>query len=308
MTTQKIKFSVGLFVASGITLAVLVFIWLGMSRYLEKGQYYVTYFNESVQGLDVDSPLKYRGVMIGRVTRIGVAPDGKLIEVVLKVESGQKLGTDIVAQLKTLGITGSVCVELDRKKRGEPDRSPLLSFPTEYPVVASKPSEITELLRDVDEVLSMIKSMDLEGISDKIKTTLDKTSQTLEDAQVIEISSNLNSVLDQAARSLKSADETLLRIKGAVTDNEEAISGAIKDLGTAMHNANTFFEKGSSLIGGADASLAHFERQLLLISQNLERATGNLNHVLELLGDQPSQLLFGQPPVPRKVEPEAGKR
>jgi len=197
MTTQKIKFSVGLFVASGITLAVLVFIWLGMSRYLEKGQYYVTYFNESVQGLDVDSPLKYRGVMIGRVTRIGVAPDGKLIEVVLKVESGQKLGTDIVAQLKTLGITGSVCVELDRKKRGEPDRSPLLSFPTEYPVVASKPSEITELLRDVDEVLSMIKSMDLEGISDKIKTTLDNINQSVDDADVERISETINSSFEK---------------------------------------------------------------------------------------------------------------
>ena len=230
MATQRIKFSVGLFVASGITLAVLAFIWLGMSRYFEKGQYYVTHFNESVQGLDVDSLLKYRGVMIGRVTRIGVAPDGELIEVVLKVESGQKLGSDIVAQLKTLGITGSVCVELDRKKKGEPDRSPHLSFPTEYPVVSSKPSEITELLRDVDEVLSMIKSMDLEGISDRIKTTLDKTNQTLDDAQVKEFSTNLNSVLAQAASSLQSADEMLLRIKGAVTDNEEAISSAIKDL------------------------------------------------------------------------------
>ena len=220
MATQKTKFSVGLFVAGGITLAVLAFIWLGMSRYFEKGQYYVTHFNESVQGLDVDSLLKYRGVMIGRVTWIGVAPDGELIEVVLKVESGQKLGPDIVAQLKTLGITGSVCVELDRKKKGEPDRSPHLSFPTEYPVVSSKPSEITELLRDVEEVLSMIKSMDLEGISDKIKTTLDKTNQTLDDAQVKEISANLNIVLGQAAKSLQSADEPLLHIKGAVTDNE----------------------------------------------------------------------------------------
>ncbi len=59
--------------ASGIILAVLIFIWLGMSRYFEKGQYYAIYFNESVQGLDVDSPLKYRGVMIGRVTRNAVA-------------------------------------------------------------------------------------------------------------------------------------------------------------------------------------------------------------------------------------------
>jgi ABC-type transporter Mla subunit MlaD len=174
--------------------------------------------------------------------------------------------------------------------------------------VASKPSEITELLGDVNEVLSMIKSMDLEGISDRIKTTLDKANQTLDDAQVKEISGNLNSLLEKAARSLQSADETLLSIKGAVTTNEEAFSRAITDLEIAMRNAHVFFRKGTSLIHGADATLQHFERQFVLISQDLERATGNLNQLLELLGDQPSQLLFGQPPVPRKVEPEAGKR
>ena len=84
MASHKLKFSVGLFVATGIGFALLAIIWLGMSRIFEKGQYFVTYFNESVQGLDMESPVKYRGVAIGRVQTIGVAPDSKLIEIVLK--------------------------------------------------------------------------------------------------------------------------------------------------------------------------------------------------------------------------------
>lgn len=124
MASTKTKFAVGLFVAGGISIALLAIIWLGATRYFEKGQYYVAYFNESVQGLDKDSPVKYRGVTIGRTVTIGVAPDSKLIEVVLKIESGQKLGGDIVAQLKPVGITGSMFIELDQKKRDEPDRSP----------------------------------------------------------------------------------------------------------------------------------------------------------------------------------------
>ena len=73
MASQKTKLAVGLFVACGLACAVLVIIWLGMSRFLEKGQFYVTYFDESIQGLVVDSPVKYRGVFIGRVESIGVA-------------------------------------------------------------------------------------------------------------------------------------------------------------------------------------------------------------------------------------------
>ena len=42
--------------------------------------------------------MKYRGVFVGRVDHIGVAPDSKLIKVVLKIESGQTLDSNIVAQ------------------------------------------------------------------------------------------------------------------------------------------------------------------------------------------------------------------
>ena len=97
MASQKIKFTVGLFLTCGILMALLAFIWLGVSRVFEKGQHYVTYFNESVQGLNVDSAVKYRGVSVGRVDSIGVAPDSKLVEVVLKIETDQELGEDTVS-------------------------------------------------------------------------------------------------------------------------------------------------------------------------------------------------------------------
>ena len=50
-------------------------------KYFQKGSVYVTYFDESVQGLQVDSIVKFRGVDIGTVRKIGVAPDQRLVEV-----------------------------------------------------------------------------------------------------------------------------------------------------------------------------------------------------------------------------------
>jgi phospholipid/cholesterol/gamma-HCH transport system substrate-binding protein len=303
MASQRTKFAVGLFVTVGIGIAIVAVIWLGMSSIFQKGRFYAIYFDESVQGLDKDSPLKYRGVSIGRVERIGVAPDSKLIEVILKVETDQALESDIVAQLKIVGITGSMFIELDRKKEGEPDRSPSLSFPTEYPIVASKPSDISELLRGFDEVLRQIKTLDLEGISDGITRTLENINQKILDADMKGVSDNLNALLTETDRTIRRAGKAVGRVEKLVADNEEGILVAIRDFSEAMENANDFFAKGASLISETDDSISHLKSHLLVVGQNLARASESLSRLIDLVSDHPSQLLLGEPPAPRKVEP-----
>ena len=129
---------VGLFVVIGFSLAVVAVIWLGMANYFEKGQYYVAYFDESVQGLDKDSPVKYRGVTIGSVNSIGVAPDANLIQVILKIETDIKLDDSIVAQLKSVGITGIMFVELEKRDANTTLSVQQIGFPTKYPVGSGK--------------------------------------------------------------------------------------------------------------------------------------------------------------------------
>jgi len=106
---------VGLFLVCGIGIALLAFIWLGMSRYFEKGRFYVTYFNESVQGLD-----KIPGEIPGRFPWAASTASVWLLtpswwKAVLKIETGMVLDMNMVAQLKSVGITGSVFIELDQK-------------------------------------------------------------------------------------------------------------------------------------------------------------------------------------------------
>jgi phospholipid/cholesterol/gamma-HCH transport system substrate-binding protein len=336
MASQKTKFSVGLFLAGGITIGLVAFIWLGMSRYLEKGQYYVTYFNESVQGLDKDSQVKYRGVAIGRVESISVAPDSKLIQVVMKIESGQTLGSDVVAQLKSVGITGSVFVELDQKKEGEPDRSPTLTFPSEYPIVASKPSEISRFLMGVDEILNRIKALDLEGIVEKIKLDLDAIRQAVLDADIKQISSkaqasldsinhivdrrrwdrilasldkasgNLVSFIEQGSGTLTQVESTFAEAEETIAETEVMLKTAVEDLRVALGKANLFLDKGSSLASGAEGMVLDLRGHLLITAQNLERASMNLDRLIEIVADQPSQLLFSEPPPPREGESDMG--
>jgi phospholipid/cholesterol/gamma-HCH transport system substrate-binding protein len=337
MASQRTKFTVGLFLASGLGLVVIAFVWLGMSRFLQKGHFYVTYFNESVQGLDIDSSVKYRGVPVGRVDRIEVAPDSKLIMVVLKIETGQPLGRDLVAQLKSVGITGAMFIELDQRKRGEPDRSPPLSFPSEYPIVASKPSDIGQLLQGIDDVVNKINRVDFEGIAAKIKGNLDRIEQTIADANVKALSKSvegtlaalqrtladerwqailgaaeqashsLNKLMEKGNHAISSADRIFANVEGILGEKEQTIRSTLDDLSKAMANANTLMEKGSSLVDGTDETISYLRRNLIVTAQNLAHASESLTRLIELLVDQPSQLLLGDPPLRRKIESDSGK-
>ena len=119
-----------------------------------------------------------------------------------------------------------------------------------------------------------------------------------------EAGESLNALMDRGIRSLNRLERTLAQLEEMVTDNQQPIKTAVEDFGRAMRNANIFLEKGASLASGTDDSLMYLRRYLLVVAQNLEKASENLDRLIELIANQPSQLIFGEPPVPRKMEPE----
>lgn len=239
MASIKTKFNVGLFVMLGVFIAVIAIMWLGISHYFEKGKLYAAYFDESVQGLNKDSPVKYRGVTIGRVDSIGVAPDATLIEVVMKIETDLKPGNNLVAQLKSVGITGIMFVELDNKKDDEKDYSPEINFPSKYLVIATKPSDIKLYMEGFSKILQEINSLDLNA-------------------------------------SLKKWDSALIAVEKA---------------------GNSFNE----LSQNADNTISNLQVHLLTTMQNFERASTHLNETVERISDQPSRLIFSEPPPSKKI-------
>ena len=70
MSQKANYFKLGLFVIGAVVAGVAVLLIIGTGRWLKPRAVMETYFNESVQGLDIGSKMKYRGVVIGEVTRI----------------------------------------------------------------------------------------------------------------------------------------------------------------------------------------------------------------------------------------------
>lgn len=164
MTSEANKFKVGVFLIGGFLLFNGALIWIGAASLFETTAPYVTYFSESVQGLDVGSAVKYRGVPLGRVTTIRVAPDGALVEVRLEITPEFRLEPGMRATLATSGITGLAFVELGIPPEGVAPSAPKLSFTPRGAYIPSQRSFLTNLMSALTDIAAQLRGMDVPAL------------------------------------------------------------------------------------------------------------------------------------------------
>jgi phospholipid/cholesterol/gamma-HCH transport system substrate-binding protein len=277
-------------------------IWVGASKYFEKGNRYVTYFNESVQGLQKDSIVKYRGVEVGRVEQIGVAPDSHLIAVVMKINLPDNLSKTTVAQLKAAGITGMVFVELDRPKAGEMAQSPKISFPSEYPIIPSRPSEIAKIMSGVNSVVDKFNQVDTQGTVNQFKSTAAEIEIFFKgkDMQIIldNVKALTASLKDASARLDKTLaagklDEILLETRNAVIDTR----GLVKETRGLMITVQE--EIRALNLREAMGKTEAIANEVKATTENLRQTSEKLDSFVNRINERPPDLLFGKPPKKR---------
>ncbi len=296
---------IGLFVTIGIIIGVSIIVWIGASQYFEKGTMYVTYFDESVQGLQRDSSVKYRGVEVGRIVKISVAPDNKLIEVVMKINLKDDLARNTVTQLKAVGITGIVFVELDQQHPEAMKLSPQISFVAEYPVIPSRPSETKQILSGIYEVIDKINNIDFHGISDKIKTTAQSADDLFAGAQTKRIVSNLESSTAALDKSMKRLERIIAdgNLGGAIAEARQSLTEA-RSLLSALNNEvkdmrlKDTAAKANQVMDALGRTARTSAVDIQTSTESLRRASESLERLLERIEANPSDLFFSRPAEP----------
>jgi phospholipid/cholesterol/gamma-HCH transport system substrate-binding protein len=302
MAKKTSSFLVGLFVIIGVALLAGAIIWIGVTGYFQPGSTYVTYFNETVQGLQRDSVVKYRGVDVGRVEQIRIAPDNKLVAIIMKINMRGDLSKTAVAQLSMAGITGVMFIDLDFRKYDEPDLSPQITFPSEYPVIPSKPSEYARILSGINEVITKLNAIDFRGISDQLQATMKDISGLFKGEQLQSILTKVN----QASANLQSLTGKVNSLLSKVK-----VEGIVKDTAAAIAETRVALNEAKSFVTDLRDNLTAMKlpetmtrtRSVILeaqlISENLKRTTESLEKFSERISDRPPDLLFGKPPQPR---------
>ncbi|MCX5811861.1 MAG: MlaD family protein [Proteobacteria bacterium] len=305
MASKKPVFTVGIFIIVGIIVGVSTVVWVGASKYFQKGTIYVTYFDESVQGLQIDSKVKYQGVDIGWVTKIGVAPDNKLVEVIMKINFKGDLEHNSVAKLEMAGITGMVFVGLERLKAAQVKLTPRIDFKPDYPVIPSMPSEIQQIFTGIHAVVEKAKQIDFKGISDQIKATSKAIENLTGDNKIKSIMSSMTNVatnLENTSRTIDNLvdkggkiDDILVEARGAISDARKVISRVDGEI-EAMKISETT-GKANQLINNITRRTQVISNEIQSTSENLRRASETLDNLLDRLHADPSDIIFSNPPA-----------
>jgi phospholipid/cholesterol/gamma-HCH transport system substrate-binding protein len=313
VSTPANYWKLGLFVVVGCALAMGTVAWLGALALHKERVEYTTFFDESVQGLDVGSSVKFRGVTIGNVTKIDVAEDRRHVEVTLVMEvrsldqlkllrTGRNKVTfppDMRAQITSAGITGMKFILIDffSEKDYPP---PTLPFATPARYIPSAPSTMKNLEDSVvktvnqfpdlaGEILTLVGRMNhiLEEIDGR--KLPERAANTLASLDTL-LAESLSKVRAVDAQGLsKSASQTLATIDTSVQHVDALVQRLEGDKGL-LTSAQRTTDSALEFTRGARG----LERQLDQTLREVRDAAESIHRLADELEKDPDMLLKGR--------------
>lgn len=275
-------------------------LWLSSGKSYRKAyDVYQTYMKESVAGLNLNAPVRYRGVEIGRVQKIALAPGNvEQVQLTLDIERGTPVKVDTVALLQTQGLTGLAFVELTEGSRDAPALK--AHADEKYPVIKAGPSLMTRLDSAVTSVLS-----NLNKTSENINALLDADNRRAVKKTLADLATLSNTLATRSAlidASLVDAAHTM-KNTARLTDELPQLAQRIQRSADAFdHMANELARAGASANSTLDNTRQFTSETLPEVHQmviELRDLTASLRHFSGELEQNPSMLLYGKPATQR---------
>ena len=322
MSNRANYFKIGVFVLAGFSLLAAALIFLGAGNVFRPRIYLETYVDGTVQGIDLGSPVKFRGVQIGRISKVdfcfniyGPQPgeerldyvylemevdvqvfDGMFTEDITPVVE-QAVRQGLRVKLQPQGVTGLNFAELNYVS--DPTLFPPLQiwWTPRHHYIPSAPGTLTSLVESLNKLMDTFGGLELgptlKGVDQALKnfnTTLEGFSSSMDKLDLSKVSTDLQAVLtelrlkvDQVPVEKLSADG-MKRMQSLTT-----VAGEMQRLVDALQtNPLLNTDAVGAIVGDFQATAENFR----VLSENLR--------------EYPSQMLFGEPPKRSRFDP-AGK-
>ena len=322
MAAPTNHYKLGLFVIVGFAAAVVAAILFGAASMRKDTVKYHSYFNESVQGLDLGSPVKFRGVTIGHVSAIEIAPDHRMVDVVSELDTSdiKRMGLtdqaasshgkakfaippDLRAQLGSQGITGVKFIAIDFfDVKSNPAPELPFTVPADHYIPAA-PS----MMKNLEDTIT--KAMDrLPEMVDAVVMIMGRVDRLLATLEKEDVSGKIGATLGHADEVMTTMQKTLARVDKQ--NLGEKAAGTIDELRVAVTKMNKVLDrldgdKGimASVKGATDAfgemgrNGRGTQRDLEATLRDVSEAAEAIRTLAESLDRDPDMLIKGKTKV-----------
>lgn len=303
-------FRIGLFIIAGLLLLAGGLVIFGVGQFFKHKILIETYVDATVQGIEVGSPLKFRGVTVGKATKVGFLFNeypqidrAKIANyVVILMEVDEEIFPDMFeqptlqpqldraikqglrVQIEPQGITGLNYLEINYL---EPERfAPIqITWKPEHYYLPYAPGEITSMLDSVNKMMREVENLNIQGIGQKTMETLSTVNEAVKDAQFEKLSNDAQKMMTDVSQAIEDAQLRQL------SEDTQNLLAEVKKSNDELRAILSNVEPASRL--NAD-DIAATLANLRIISENLRSASADLSR-------DPSRLIFSRPPKPSKV-------
>lgn len=311
------KFKIGVFVIAGIAVLLGAILIFGGSDVFKDEVKLVTLYDESVQGLEKGSQVKFRGVPIGKVTEIAILQNDSKIRIKMEIDPAAFIppssnNTEIMVssaedqsndlkmfisnqirkglqvRMEFAGITGFKYVELNYFDAPADKLLPApsgLAFDEIY--IPAAPSMLSDAIHNISTSLENISKIRFDKISASLENSAVKINEFIDDDTIQDTVANLKNITAKLDRAIAND-----RLEELMNDLQKTVN----EFGKLAEKVNN---EGN--IGKTANSIRHAGDAVTQSSESLENTLFKLNAALDklvvlinLLNENPSAVLRGK--------------
>jgi phospholipid/cholesterol/gamma-HCH transport system substrate-binding protein/paraquat-inducible protein B len=279
-------FKIGVFVIAAIVVGIIGIIALGVGTIFQKQLLVETYIDESVQGLDIGSAVKFRGVQIGTVEEITltsveyqtrrryVLVRAGLTESMFQYPHVDVRGPGFDAEIEkglrvrlaAQGLTGVAYLEADYL---DPARYPPLAIDWKpaHPYIPSAQSTITRLTESIDRILRNVENVDIQRLTETMEKSLSTITQFTAGVDFDKIGPQVNAILTEIR-------ETNRELKTIMTGPQ--VKSILADSSAAADSARRIFTEAEKPLNEILADLPETSEKIKNLANRMDAASADL--------------------------------
>ncbi|MBM4836368.1 MlaD family protein [Vibrio parahaemolyticus] len=322
MNDSKSSYKLGLFVVSALVSLFVVLFILGGRSLFEPKIIVETYFDESVSGLEVGAPVRFRGITAGEVVSIelsdalyeaAVPRENRKSYVVVRSEiTGAKrtieewnrsieisIERGLRATTQLAGITGQQYLSFDYTSM---DEGLSFNWKPNYPYVPSTKSSAGKIVSGIQSLIARLDEADINTLVANINMLIETLNQSISALDADALNAQLLALLINSNQMVKSVDGVISdpevkEIVSSLAQISKSLNSSLKDKG----DINKLIKDLDRAAVRLDVIMADNQSDINYVIKDLRVTVENLKSFSETLKNQPSSIIFSSEPEKLKI-------